>query len=204
MKKSFIASCLFVFSFFQTFSQINIALKCGLNISNVHFAESSDRQTKLAFYGGLLSEITLKKRLIIQPELLYSIKGNKFPPTDLSAGGHLNLNYISLPLLLGYKPLNNLKILLGPEFSFLTSSKSKINSTAINLTNIYKKFDLGIDLGLVYQISKNAGVEARYNYGLSYLLEGEITDVGGNPLGRVKVGNNRVLQVGLFYRFGKH
>ena len=202
MKKAIIITILST-SFIQSFAQVNIGIKAGLNLSNVKFPEPSATKIKTGFYGGLVGQIYLAKKFLVQPEVLYSGRGFRFSPIADSKGGYVSLNYISVPLLAGYCPVDKLKILLGPEFNFLTTAKSKIENTDNDLSNIYKKFDLGIDLGASYEIQKSIGVEVRYSHGITDLLEGSELDNTGNEIGKIKYGKNRVFQIGIFYKFGK-
>ena len=203
MKKAIIIAILST-SFVQSFAQVNIGIKAGLNLSNVKFPEPSATKIKAGFYGGLAGQIYLTKKLIVQPEVLYSVKGFRFSPIADSKGGYVTLHYISVPLLAGYCPVDKLKILLGPEFNFLTTAKSKIEGTDGDLTDVYKKFDLGIDLGASYEIQKSIGVEVRYSHGITHLVEGSVLDNFGNETGKIKLGKNRVFQIGIFYKFGKN
>lgn len=200
MKKNLIITCVLSFAFIQSFAQITIGLKTGLSLSSVQFPEPSESKARLAYYGGLQSEFNIDRKFLIQPELLYSVKGYKFLATAYSSGGRLSLNYISVPLLAGYRPVENLKILLGPEFNFLASAKSRFDNTDHDLYKVYKKFDLGINAGVAFQLQKKLGIEIRYCHGITYLLEGMVTDAFGNEIGKVKAGKNKVLQAGLFFK----
>jgi len=200
MKKALIITCVIACSVIQSFAQFAIGVKAGLSVTNVQFPEPSANKARLAYYGGLMGEINVNSKFIVQPEILYSVKGYRFTATAFSSSGHLNLNYISVPLLAGYRPAENLKILLGPEFNFLTGAKSKVDNTDGDLYKVYKKFDLCIDAGAAYQLQKNWGIEIRYSYGLTHLLEGVAYDPFGNEIGKIKAGKNKVLQLGLFYK----
>lgn len=201
MKKVFIITCLTTFPFVYGFSQIKVGLKAGFDFGNVKFPAPSDTKTRVAFYGGLKTEIAAGKKFIVQPEILYSQKGFAFSPLGNSKGGHVNINYISVPLLAGYRPADKLTVLAGPEFNYLINAKSHIEEVSSDLSTIYKKFDVGIDLGVAYQLLKSIGIEIRYCYGLSYLAEGTLMDNQGNNIGKIKQGKNRVVQAGLFYIF---
>lgn len=99
---------------------------------------------------------------------------------------------------------HKLQVFAGPEFSYLISTKAKTNDTTRNTTKYYKRFDLAIDVGASYQISKNLGVEARYSYGLNDLAHVTETDQFGNFISEGNKGSNRVFQVGLFYKINKN
>ena len=111
----FIIIYLITFPFIYAFSQIKIGLKAGIDFCNVKFPEPSDTKTRVAFYSGLQTEIAAGKKFILQPELLYLQKGFRFSPIATSSGGHVGINYISVPLLVGYRPTDKLKVLIGPE-----------------------------------------------------------------------------------------
>lgn len=201
MKKVFLITCLITFPFIYTFSQIKVALKAGVDFGNVKFPAPSDTKTRVAFYGGLKTEITAGKKFIVQPELLYSQKGFAFSPLGNSSGGHVGINYISVPLLAGYRLADKLTVSAGPEFNYLVTAKSHIDGVSSDLSKVYKKFDVGVDAGLAYQLQKNIGIEVRYCYGLSYLVEGTLIGNQGDEIGKVKQGKSRVFQAGVFYIF---
>jgi len=201
MKNAFVIICFSIFPFMHSFSQIKVGLKAGLGLCNVKFPEPSDTKTRIAFYTGLQSEIAAGKKWVLQPGLLYSQKGFRFSPLGTIKGGHVSINYISVPLLVGYRPTDFIKVLAGPEFNFLTTAKSRIDGSSDDLSQSYKKFEAAIDLGIACQLQKNINVELRYCYGLSYLAEGTLMDAMGNRIGIVKLGKNRVLQAGIFYIF---
>jgi opacity protein-like surface antigen len=203
MKKTFFTTFLMTFSLFQSFGQISFGVKAGLNLSNVKNVGSTDDKARLGLNGGLLTEIKISKKFIVRPEVLYSIKGHKFPATAFNSGGILSLNYISIPLFFGFRPTDKFTILLGPEFSFLTNANSKFDGSNHDVSKNYRKFDFAIDLGATYTIIKSLGVELRYSYGFEDLVDVTYTDQNGNDIGKGRIGSNRVFQLGVFYKFSK-
>lgn len=131
------------------------------------------------------------------PRLAVSGKRISITATQLSGEARVGLSYIALPLLLGFQPAENMTILFGPEAGYLTDAKSKIDNQDNNLSTIYRKFDLGLDLGLIYMLNKRLGLDLRYNYGFNDLLHVVYTDPAGNITGQRKAGANCVLQIGL-------
>lgn len=203
MKKTFITASFVAFSLMQSFGQISFGVKAGFNVSNVKNVGSTENKTRLGLNGGLLTEIKIRKKIIVRPEVLYSIKGNKFPATAFNGGGTLSLNYISIPLLGGFRPTDKFTILLGPEFNFLTSANSRFDGVNHDGTKNFRKFDFAIDLGATYTIIKGLGVELRYSYGFEDLVDVTYTDQNGNDIGTGRIGSNRVFQLGVFYKFSK-
>ena len=67
------------------------------------------------------------------------------------------------------------------------------------MTNLYRRFDVGFDLGFGYNISKALGAEARYNYGFKDLVNLVYVNDNGDITGQGRNGANRVFQFELFY-----
>lgn len=201
LRKIFITISVSIFSVIQSFGQVSFGLKAGLNISHTDNFGRVENKARLGPNGGLLVEIGIGKKFTVQPELLYSIKGNKFPPTTFSGGGTLSLNYISIPLLGGFRANDRFTILLGPEFNFLSSANSRFDGRDHDVAENFEKFDMAVDLGLAYKIKYGLGIEIRYSYGFIGLTDVLLTDPLGNEIGIGKAGNNSVFQLGVFYKF---
>lgn len=135
---------------------------------------------------------------MIRPELLYSSKGFAFNATGTSNKGSLKLNYISVPILFGYRPDSKSEIFLGPEFGFLRKAVSKSLGISEDMTNFYRHFDVGFDLGFAYHISKVFGAEVRYNYGFKDLVNVVIVDDNGDISGQVKTELTGFFNLGCF------
>lgn len=102
---------------------IAVGVKAGINISNVYDTEGDgfDSKAKVGLaFGGFLS-IPFSKSLGFQPEVMYSQKGYKGNGTLLIVDYSYTrkLDYIDVPLQLQIKPMPQLTILVGPQYSFL-------------------------------------------------------------------------------------
>jgi hypothetical protein len=180
-------------------AQVNIGAKAGLNLSTAKNIATDNNKAKWGANAGILAQFNIQKKFMIQPEVLYSAKGFKF--STQSGNGTLNFSYISIPILAGFRPSEKFTVLLGPELGFLTKANSKFEGTNNDVTENFRKFDLGIDIGIAYTIKNGWGIEFRYNHGFDDLVDVTITDTLGNEIGTDKRGSNRVLQLGLFYKF---
>jgi hypothetical protein len=156
---------------------------------------------KVGFQAGGIMHTRLSEKIIFQPELLFSQKGFEAPSISFIENQTESLNYISIPVLLGYNTGKNFSILLGPEVGFLVSATSKTGDLKFNVTDSYKKVDLGIDLALAYMI-KHIGLDVRYNYGVTNLGKVLIRDRDGNTTYGATT-KNRMLQIGVFYSLSK-
>ena len=190
MKKIFtLVLTLFILNF--SFAQVRFGLKAGGNLANVDGFDQS--KMKVGINAGPAIQINLAKMFFIQSELLYSLKGARSESSQTSNDATLNLNYINLPLLFGYKAGQNFSIKLGPEIGHLLSAKSKMDGTTTDYSEFYRDFDFGADLGVAYTFKKLA-IDLRYNYGLEDLLNNVPSDQNAS---------NRVLQFSLCYFLSK-
>jgi hypothetical protein len=192
--------CLFSLSLLILFStisygQVKFGIKSGVNIATTKnlITFSSNR---IGWYGGGFAALYFAKKYFIQPELLYSSKGNgsHYQVGDLKL--ITKFNYLNIPLLFGYKIDRRTSLVLGPEFGCLISSQLRLGDQNSDASNTYpKKFDLGLDIGLSYKFIKNAQAEIRYNYGFNTLYSVDATRTRHSE----KKGANRVFQIGLNY-----
>ncbi len=125
-------------------SKLKFGLKIGGNYSNVYDTEgnSFESDPKFGLVLGGFASIPLGKAVGLQPEFLFSQKG--FKATGVLLGSTYDLtrttNYLDIPLLLSIKPIPNLSILIGPEYSYLLKEKNEFkNGTTTILQE--KEFD---------------------------------------------------------------
>ena len=118
---------------------LRIGVRAGVNSSNIKKSGSSniDLSTgaKTGFNAALFLEIPFIPAFTIQPELQFSQKGYKATGTYSSAPYEYKQtsNFIEVPLLAKFKPTQNFGFIIGPQFSFLTSTKTKV--TVANATH---------------------------------------------------------------------
>jgi hypothetical protein len=93
---------------------------------------------------------------------------------------------------------------LGPQFGYLINAKNKSNSSGAGASNSemdikdqLNKLDIGASGGIGYLSRIGLGINARYNYGFTNVLD----DSKANYVSGQKL-KNRMYQVGLFYQFG--
>lgn len=118
-----IALTLTTLSFAQGF---HLGAKAGANIFKVD-GKSFSEEFKFGYHLGAFAEININQKWGIQPELLWSQTnyrtGDNFD--DLYPGGKSDvegkLNYISIPILLTYRPVKLLSLQLGPQFGIMAS-----------------------------------------------------------------------------------
>ncbi len=195
-------------------------VKAGLNLSKIsnmdEWAGTADPGDKIKqqmyadFYAGAFAEYRFGRVIGLQLEAVYSRQGTAAKYTygdypDEKERMCIKADYINIPLLIKIYPLEKLSIDLGPQFGFATKVKQTYKAVDTedgrdvykNGSNIpsdfYKSFDLSIAMGVSYQITDMIEVSARYNLGVTDLVENGMLDDNSHK--------NRVLQIGMGLRF---
>ena len=100
---------------------IGVGIKAGANFANQSITDIST-ESKTGFLGGAYVVLAFSEKWAIQPELLYSSQGSELP--DLTTTSITSeFNYMSIPVLLRWKPISLLSIEAGPQFSVLLDAK---------------------------------------------------------------------------------
>lgn len=155
---------------------VGFGLKGGVNFANQAITDITT-ESMTGYHGGAYLVFAFSENWGLQPEVLFSSQGSKLPDID-----ELNeFNYLSIPVLLRWKPFTFLSIEAGPQLSYLLDAKSEGES----IKDEIKKSDFGLAAGLTLHtpIGFNGGV--RYIWGFTNISDLE------NDL-EVK---NRMLQV---------
>jgi len=178
--------------------QTTFGVKGGLNVAYMNI---DMRESHIAYHAGIFVNEDLSDKFFLQPELLYSIKGAKFPEYFFPADMDFTFYYVSMPILFGWKPADHLSLLVGPEISYLTDYKFVINEQPIAGSDGFAEWDVSLDLGVAYAITKKLSVELRFVYGLTNVVNILFTDENGQTIGNLNEGKNRALQLSGCYRF---
>jgi hypothetical protein len=202
MKKILLAVPFLLISVYS-FGQFSLGVKAGLNVNDVIIKDApwgaDGMKANIGFHVGVYGKLAISKKFSFIPELQFSQRGYK-STSATSSDARVNLNYLELPLLLSYSPVEFLNIDLGPNFAYKLSAVSKSDGTSRNIDNIFEEdLDVGITGGLRFNVSEKISIVGRYYYGISSLYEISLRDVDNNPLETVTV-HNRNVQVGLSYR----
>lgn len=161
MKRILIAlSLIFIFQIQHTTAQeYNVGILIGGQITKLTGDDLEDVNidSRVGMLGGFYVNRTYDK-LVIQTEVLYSVKGVTFE--DLNE--RVRLTYIDIPIIAKYHVLENLNIHLGPQIGLLIHPGFE----DVEVSEQFKAGDIGISAGLEFVSSQKFAVGARYNYGL--------------------------------------
>jgi outer membrane protein with beta-barrel domain len=149
-RKAFVLFLPLLFALAQTQAQgFHIGIKAGANLFKMD-GESFDQEYKFGYNVGAFSELNFTSSWGIQPELLFNQTnyrtGTKF--SDIYPDGVSDvkgkLNYLSIPVLLSFRPIPLLSLLAGPQFGILLNQDEHLVN---NAGQAFKKGDLSVVVG---------------------------------------------------------
>lgn len=169
---------------------IHLGIKGGANVNKLTGQSFTDKFSFGYHIGGFI-EIGIGKKLSLQPEVFVSqIKqdtSSQFRAIYNNllgvAPSNIQLSYLNLPILLGYKLSDQFSIQLGPQYSILMNQNANLLQ---NGKNAFKNGDFSILGGLQLEVSKFR-IYGRYVVGLNNL----------NDIDKMDEWKNQSLQIGI-------
>ena len=151
---------------------VHIGAKVGANLSDAS-GNSFQSGFHFGYHAGIFSELMFTKKFGLAPEVLFSETnlrvGNSFSTlyssVSLANVSDIKLHYLSIPVLLAYKPIPFITFHAGPQFGVLMNQTKTLTA---NSADAFKKGDLSVLAGAQLNVLKFR-VYARYVVGLSNL-----------------------------------
>ena len=167
-----------------------MGIKGGASVNKLTGQSFTDKFSFGYHFGGFI-EIGISKKLSLQPEVFVSqIKqdtSSQFRAIYNNllgvAPSNIQLSYLNLPILLGYKVSDQFSIQLGPQYSILMNQNANLLQ---NGKNAFKNGDFSILGGLQLEVSKFR-IYGRYVVGLNNL----------NDIDKMDEWKNQSLQIGI-------
>ncbi len=164
-----------------SYGQFSKGIKAGLSASKIEINEIRDGsvfkggESVTGYHAGVFGRYTMGM-LFIQPEAIFTSSGGKInviPPENPMAISNpydleISYNKIDVPILVGIRIANFLRIQAGPTGSYLLSSEQK-NSATGAITDIlanYNQFSVAYQAGVGLDIGKLT-LDLRYEDNLS-------------------------------------
>lgn len=166
---------------------LGIGIKGGVNFANQSVKDLGNTigdlstEGKTGFHGGAYVVLAFSEKWAIQPEILYSSQGSEIPDLE-----DLNeLEYLSIPILLRWKPLKLVSFEAGPQFSTLLAAKD-INGDSVK--DNFKGSDFGLAVGATVHLPLGFNVGARYIWGFANVSDLPDDSEVKNTTGQIFVG----------------
>ena len=171
---------------------LDLGVKAGASLGKIDGQSFKDGYN-FGVHAGFFAEIGLGEHWGIQPEVLFNqtktqVRSEASVADVLKQGTKGHLNYLSIPVLLNFKPVNILTIQAGPQFGILMN---KDNNLVENGKEAFKSGDFAIDLGAQVNLG-SLKIYGRYNIGLSDARD--VSDVTDNSKWK-----NQQIQLGIGY-----
>ena len=146
----------------QAQSSLQLGVKAGANFYELG-GRSFDGKHYPGFSAGIYGKLNFSSKWYLQPELDYNQTIGKTSDEFSTiyqgySGQQVNLNYVSVPILLGFKPIPELSLLLGPQYGYLFSSTQGLLQPNLGTNasgqNPFQKNDISIVFGGQLNLNK--------------------------------------------------
>jgi len=168
----------------------HIGAKAGANLFKVD-GKSFSEEFNWGYTLGAFSEINFNKKWGLQPEVIWnqtntrtSTSFNEIYPTSTQDLKDVKLNYLSIPLLLTYRPAKILSLEAGPQFGILLDHSKNLLQ---NGQEAFKKGDLAMLAGAQLNLG-GVKIGGRYQIGLANINDIDNQDKWTNQGWQLYVG----------------
>ena len=139
---------------------IGIGIKGGVNFANMDIEDVSTSSITSFHIGGYVN-LNISDKFGITPELLFTAQGSEVEDAEL------NTDYVSVPVMLRFKPVSLISLEAGPIFNFLINAEYDGDDFKDQLKS--NEFGLGLGAGLHLPLGFNGGV--RYVLGFTNIAD---------------------------------
>ncbi len=170
-------------------SQTKLGVRAGLNFASIQFNSFKPEKKLLTQMNiGTMIEILLDENWSLYTGPYYSGKGVIYArsfTTNKIDSVTINLNYIELPINIGYKfseeNENRLSITGGPYISYgfngkiSTRNSSRLPTTQLHKkeTDKYKRLEMGFNFSSLYEIKSRYGIRLDFSKSLLNIARDE-------------------------------
>lgn len=173
-----LANLLIAESLMAQFGADRISVAGGVNYSTI-MGDSDSWKGAIGAQGGvILNIVNLSTPMSVRAEVNISLIGAGWEE-DWGEGlikGRTNLLYATIPLVLRYQTESGFYGEAGIQPGFLLSAKDKYDGGSEDYKDYVSKFDLGIPVGIGYELKNNLGFGIRVIPGVTNVNSSEFAD----------------------------
>jgi len=199
-------------------AQLNITGQVGFNYATVS-TDDSDLSgyigQKSGYFIGVQASKDLSDKLYVSAGANFSQKGFSMEYTvdypgilKMDYSGNSTMNYLEIPINLGYKISDRISVQAGPyvgflmgvknysketDYDYITGTSTNLESTDHDKTGI-SSTDFGLNVGVGFNLSEKLAIKVNYGLGLA--------DLNDDATATYYLKNN-VSSVGIAYTFKK-
>lgn len=146
----------------QAQSSLQLGVRAGMDYYEIG-GRSFDGKHYPGLAAGIYGKLNFSSKWYLQPELDYNQTIAKTSDDFATiyqgySGQQVNLNYVSVPILLGFRPIPELSILVGPQYGYLFSATQGLLQqnlgTNSNGQNPFQHSDISIVWGAQLNLNK--------------------------------------------------
>jgi hypothetical protein len=167
----------------------------GMNVSQID-GDNLAGYNKAGMVGGAFVFTDFKDKWGAQMEIRYAAKGSA-TPKYYSFDRKFRLQYIEVPILAYYEPVNKLKLQFGLSFGYLFSAAQNDGYGYEKFEETPSRGEVAVCAGINYSLTKHIDVNARFAYSVLPIE----SDYTGESWGSGAKFNN-VLTFAIYYRIG--
>lgn len=178
------------FCFFASAQSFHAGLKLGANMNKLSGSAFKDQFT-YGYHAGAFAEIGLGKKWGLQPEVVFNQVENDTASNfsqiyniSTTKATSIQLNYLSIPVLLSYKFSKVFSLQAGPQYGILINHN---NSLVQNGKSAFKDGDFSLLGGAQVRLG-NLRLMGRYAIGLNNLNDIDNKDQWKNQSIQLGVG----------------
>ena len=194
--KQLLVIVLLLIPLFVTAQRFKGGILMGMNVSQID-GDNFPGYNKAGLVGGAFVFTDFKEKWGAQMEIRYAAKGSA-APKYFSYTRKYRLQYIEVPLLAQYEPVNKLKIQFGLSFGYLFSAAQSDGYGYEKFEEIPSRGEVAVSAGINYSLTKHLDINARFSYSVLPVF----SNYTGSTWGTGAWYNN-VLTFAIYYRIGQ-
>ncbi len=175
----------------NTLTGQEIGIKAGINVSSLG-KNDNGLESKIGYLFGVVFLTPITENLELQSELVYSLQGAK----DINISeSKRNYTYLNLPVMVNVLFRDRFMLQIGGQTGLLLSGKIKDPIDNSNITNLLKRVDFAVIIGLGIDLNDRITSTLRYQFGVN-------NTVKASPSATTKF-QNKVLQISMGIKLNK-
>lgn len=178
MKKHFLSVVMAIFVITSANSQnLQFGISGGVDAARlaVHGATGGPLKYRNDLAGGLSFEAGISNNFGVQLEANYSRQGTGVIADDGGSAGSIQIDYITIPVILKLYGTPRLSFFAGPQVGLLLSAKQKMQGDPeVDVKEQFKSTDFYAVFGSEYKFANGIFINARYNLGLSNIIDQDV------------------------------
>ncbi len=131
---------------------------------------------KVGLNGGFYTNLQMAEKFYLQFELAYVQKGSQ-KNADHEAGDYdsfkIKTDYIEVPVLVQFKPVEWLRFEMGPSIAFLVNGKEFINGNENMPAVEFKTLVYNAIVGANFEFIRNLSLNIRFNTSINSIRDGD-------------------------------